>query len=174
VTFTGARQNVNPLNPLGVGRCGPGRSTVDIQPGPGVSTGTSNFGAFASTQSHCLTPPLPSTFDAGEFLYAFEAGDTLFGTYSGTVSLTQTPGLFAAIENLVVTGGTGRFLGATGFLTTTGSLHFVNGSGVFSGTLDGTLDAPAIPEPATWALMICGFGLAGAALRRRPKALAVA
>jgi hypothetical protein len=26
----------------------------------------------------------------------------------------------------------------------------------------------AVPEPATWAIMICGFGLAGAALRRRP------
>lgn len=25
----------------------------------------------------------------------------------------------------------------------------------------------AVPEPATWAVMICGFGLAGAALRRR-------
>ncbi|PZQ42179.1 MAG: hypothetical protein DI570_29865, partial [Phenylobacterium zucineum] len=25
----------------------------------------------------------------------------------------------------------------------------------------------AIPEPGTWALMIAGFGLAGAALRRR-------
>lgn len=28
-------------------------------------------------------------------------------------------------------------------------------------------DAGAIPEPAAWALMIAGFGLAGAALRRR-------
>jgi hypothetical protein len=27
--------------------------------------------------------------------------------------------------------------------------------------------APAIPEPATWALMIAGFGMAGAAVRRR-------
>lgn len=28
-------------------------------------------------------------------------------------------------------------------------------------------DGAVVPEPATWALMICGFGLAGAALRRR-------
>jgi len=31
-----------------------------------------------------------------------------------------------------------------------------------------------VPEPATWAMMITGFGLAGAALRRRRGALAVA
>jgi hypothetical protein len=28
---------------------------------------------------------------------------------------------------------------------------------------------PGIPEPATWAMMIAGFGFAGAALRRRPQ-----
>ena len=28
---------------------------------------------------------------------------------------------------------------------------------------------PAVPEPATWGLMIAGFGIAGAALRRKPK-----
>jgi hypothetical protein len=32
----------------------------------------------------------------------------------------------------------------------------------------------AVPEPGTWALMIAGFGLAGAALRRRNRALAAA
>lgn len=31
----------------------------------------------------------------------------------------------------------------------------------------------AVPEPATWAIMICGFGLAGAELRRRRIAAAV-
>lgn len=29
--------------------------------------------------------------------------------------------------------------------------------------------AAAVPEPATWAMMVAGFGLAGVALRRRPK-----
>ncbi|HEY1154389.1 MAG TPA: PEPxxWA-CTERM sorting domain-containing protein, partial [Pseudolabrys sp.] len=29
--------------------------------------------------------------------------------------------------------------------------------------------APAVPEPATWAMMIAGFGLAGAAIRSRQR-----
>jgi hypothetical protein len=38
-----------------------------------------------------------------------------------------------------------------------------------------TLDTTAaVPEPATWAMMITGFGLAGATLRRRRSALAAA
>jgi hypothetical protein len=31
---------------------------------------------------------------------------------------------------------------------------------------------PGVPEPATWALMIGGFGLAGGMLRRRRTAVA--
>jgi hypothetical protein len=34
-------------------------------------------------------------------------------------------------------------------------------------TLNVTSDVGAVPEPATWAMMIMGFGLAGAAVRRR-------
>ena len=40
------------------------------------------------------------------------------------------------------------------------------GNGSFSGTISFEL-ASAMPEPASWALMIMGFGGAGAALRRR-------
>jgi hypothetical protein len=35
-----------------------------------------------------------------------------------------------------------------------------------------TLGKPAVPEPASWALMIAGFGLVGATLRRRASAAA--
>jgi hypothetical protein len=35
-------------------------------------------------------------------------------------------------------------------------------------------DPPAVPEPATWALMLGGFGLAGTALRRRSAKAALA
>ena len=37
--------------------------------------------------------------------------------------------------------------------------------GSFGGQLDFTV--AAVPEPATWSLMIGGFGLLGAAMRRR-------
>ncbi len=37
-----------------------------------------------------------------------------------------------------------------------------------------SISVAAVPEPATWALMISGFGLAGASLRRRRAAGATA
>jgi len=37
-----------------------------------------------------------------------------------------------------------------------------------------TLGTSAVPEPATWAMMITGFGLAGAAIRRRRTAFSMA
>ena len=44
-----------------------------------------------------------------------------------------------------------------------------NGAQVYA-TFDWTQSPAGVPEPASWALMIGGFGLAGAALRRRASA----
>lgn len=48
------------------------------------------------------------------------------------------------------------------------------GASLYSGVLDArgvaatvNFDAPSVPEPAVWTLMIGGFGLTGAAMRRR-------
>ena len=38
--------------------------------------------------------------------------------------------------------------------------------------IQGELNVSAVPEPASWALMIVGFGLVGAVARTRPRALA--
>lgn len=43
---------------------------------------------------------------------------------------------------------------------------------IFTSRIDVTIGAP-LPEPATWMTMLLGFGLAGAALRRRRKAFAL-
>lgn len=60
---------------------------------------------------------------------------------------------------------------------------FPEGNGVFSATLylDPALQAqgftatftsdPSVPEPATWAMMIAGFGLVGVAMRRKANVL---
>jgi hypothetical protein len=46
----------------------------------------------------------------------------------------------------------------------------VNYTSTSSGSAAGTVSftAAAVPEPATWALMILGFGVVGYAMRRRP------
>ncbi len=176
--FNGTRQNVNFINPPGTGRCAP-LNTVDITPTGPSSSGTSNFGNFVLTHSHCIpgapnmdNPVQPLT--EGEWLWDFEAGDTLFGSYSGQA--VWDAGVVTGMEDLLVLGGTGRFLGATGLILSRGRLGFgmVDGrpAGIFNGTLEGAIDAPAIPEPATWGMMILGFGAVGLAVRRRRFAVA--
>lgn len=44
----------------------------------------------------------------------------------------------------------------------------------YGGYLDNITISSAVPEPATWAMMITGFGLAGSAIRRRRVALLAA
>lgn len=141
LVFSGTRENVNPLNPPG-GRCVPPYFlTVNIAPGALSSTGTSNISNFESTQSHCITSPPPTSVVEGQFTYTFEAGDTIFGTYTGNVATGATPGSFSATENLIITGGTGRFVGATGTIDSNGILRFAAGNGIFQGTLAGEITA---------------------------------
>jgi len=56
---------------------------------------------------------------------------------------------------------------ATGTSTT---LNFLAvGSGSYGTALDGITVTSAVPEPASWAMMIGGFGIAGGAMRRRTR-----
>ena len=66
--------------------------------------------------------------------------------------------------NFLVTGADRTNLGRLEF-TSTGKAFEID---------DVAFATSAIPEPATWAMMITGFGLAGAAIRRRRTILAVA
>ncbi len=87
-------------------------------------------------------------------------------------------------------GGPGQGCGYTGWIKSTytipvageytllfGASNFgdaiVDTGLAFSGiVLDGVvIDPPVVPEPATWAMMIAGFGLVGAAMRRRAMAI---
>lgn len=174
IAFSGMRMNVDAPGPQAA-RCGT-RTTANIRPGPSsTSIGMSNLGAFTPVLSHCIQLPLAAStpFDLGEFTFDFGGGDTLIGSYSGTVTF-NAPGLFNIDQAHLVTGGTGRFLNASGGFTSSGTLSFPNGRPTVQQAFAGTLNAPGIPEPASWGLMILGFGLAGTGLRRREAAPAFA
>jgi PEP-CTERM motif len=117
------------------------------------------------------------------------------GTVFDNISNGPVPGLprieFCATTgpNCAGGGGDGVLLGqsATGAfeLTFASAAKFVNldqffvryqsieAPGITGGSGVGTV-VSGVPEPASWAMLICGFGLAGAALRRRRVAPAAA
>ena len=83
----------------------------------------------------------------------FWIGDGLTGTGSGASQAFTAP-----------TGATRLFLG------TVDGFQWSNNTGAYTVTI--TSSGAGVPEPASWALMIAGFGLAGATMRRRRRALA--
>ena len=165
VVFAGSLFNTNPPAAAG-GRCAPEALTVSIAPSLGASTGASNFGAFSATMSHCINLPLPTSYSDGLFSFDFGAGNLLTGTYSGVLSSSGTAGVFNNLENYLVTGGTGQFAGFSGSLTGTGTVTFAAGVPPASQqAISG--DIGAVPEPASWMMMLIGFAGVGHKLRRR-------
>ena len=163
VLFTGNFQNVDAPSD-GTGRCGaPPNRTVNIGTGPGATAvGTSNLGNFTSIQSHCVVLPLPGTYKQGIFEFTFDQGDQLTGTYFG--ELTGAFPTFTNNQTLLITGGSGRFFDASGTVSLTGTVT-LGAQARASGTFQGLLNLPAVPEPSTWAMMIIGFGMLGGAMR---------
>lgn len=134
------------------------------------SSGTSNLGTFRYSHNNCnigATGPVEGSF-ALDF-----SGSLLSGLFSGTATARPgVTGLFDQVFTYTVTGGTGRFLGATGSFMNNGTVDIRGGPPSrltlnFNGTIN------AVPEPATWAMMILGFGLVGVGIRRRRGAVSL-
>lgn len=181
VGFSGTFTNANLPAATG-GRCANLTVTIANGPSPLFATGTSNFGAFTSSQSHCLDAGPPIAIGAaatpyydGLFAFTFATGDVLSGIYSGLLTNTGSTGLVNNAQSFTITGGSGLFAGATGSFSGTGQLRFVPGA-VPVATLTiagGSITAPALPEPSAWMLMLTGFGVSGLVLRRRRQRTAV-
>jgi hypothetical protein len=135
----------------------------------------SPLGPYTVTTSGNVTTYGPSftSFTVTGFVTDTFAGGTLFGTFtdSGTVS----GGVSTGTLELVITGGTGAYLGYTGTETETAT---VLADGTFSGTGTGSLTTGSLsttPLPAALPLFATGlgtFGLLG--WRRKRKAAALA
>jgi hypothetical protein len=173
VPISGTVFNTTPAPGIGAAPCVAGQALISINPGNSTQVTTSNFGSFGLTLAHCVPfPPIPPFAYAGPAVsYAFSGG-TLFGTYTGNIGPTANPLIVTHVTNAIITGGTGKFAGATGWLTAEGTLDRTSGVNLNNQVFSGLIDAPNIPEPATWAMLIAGFGIVGAAARRRGRAFA--
>ena len=96
----------------------------------------SHLGRFTTTG--VLTLNLATATGTGTVSYTAANGDMLTGTAIGQAVLG---GGFAVVtETVTITGGTGRFDGATGTLTVV--RRVVQATGVSTGTIDGTITLP--------------------------------
>jgi len=105
------------------------------------ATGSGNatkLGLFTiSSQAQVNIPTLASSTSAT--LVAAD-GSTLFGSGTGQGTLTATPGIVSIVETYTITGGTGRFEGATGSFTVKRVLN--RATGVSDGSISGTIVLP--------------------------------
>jgi hypothetical protein len=92
----------------------------------GHFTGSSNFRPNVCDNSY-----------TGSFHWIAANGDSVSGPFFGQLTPTATPGLFDNVETAIITGGTGRFNGASGTFTLTGQVNFATLSFVlpFQGTI---------------------------------------
>ena len=72
----------------------------------------------------------------GSFTLTAANGDTLFGTSTGLGTVVD--GIAYIQETHTITGGTGRFAGATG--TFAAGRVLVEATGIFASSFDGTID----------------------------------
>jgi hypothetical protein len=160
------------------------QSTYSAVPSGGTFeiSGTGGFSGIAGTMG-TLSGNLNFSNTVGTVIAQavpnfFVFSDGKGGTYNYSIESVQTN---AFVNMLNAKSGTLLALGtivnaSMNMLTATPaslSIQFNNtGASAFSSAL--TLSVPpvgmtAVPEPATWAMMISGFGLIGYAMRRRPK-----
>ena len=121
--------------------------------------GTSSYGNFTYSHIACTTGATgPVT---GTYIIDFGI-DRFSGDFAGTSAATATMGLFDLLFTYNITDGTGRFGGGTGSFNQVGNVDVRGGP---PSRL--SLNFTAVPEPATWAMMLIGFAGIGLTVRRR-------
>jgi hypothetical protein len=160
VGFTGTVTGISTLIGLD-STCAPLPFRSNIYPESTV--GHSNLGDFTYSTSTCLS--VGGGVSKGIFTIDFGA-DSFSGTFAGGSSPTDTAGISATEWLFTILSGTGRFDGASGTFEGAGLADARTRPTHVAISFIGDINAPAVPEPATWALMLLGFSGIGMVLRR--------
>ena len=137
------------LQPAFAQVCAPLKGTITIVP----EGGTTVFNPPYLTQTRLITGNVSHlgavegvivqnidtrdlTFE-GTFTLTAANGDLITGAVTGQLVPTADPTVFAVVEEIVVTGGTGRFATATGNASGTGFAY--TGTGLAKETFSGTI-----------------------------------
>jgi hypothetical protein len=103
------------------GVCGDGSLNVVIG-GEGTAT---HIGRYSYEASECFNPE--TGVFGGMPTFTSANGDELWGNYTGQVAPTSDPDVITYTETLTITGGSGRFAGASGELQVEGVANLATG-----------------------------------------------
>lgn len=157
LTFSGADQSFGAYTESGV-TFGPGRISSSYADDYN-STGSyyDNDEAAVSQISFAFAGPVSA------FAFNWGAGDAAW-----TVDLFAGASLLSSYQLTPTFGSNAKeYFGFTGAGITSVNISLDRSDWVFIDNLTYSSVAGAVPEPATWAMMVMGFGLVGAAARRR-------
>jgi hypothetical protein len=117
-----------------LGPCETGGLALEV-----TGTGHATFiGRYTGRYRECFDPATGAV-TAGSFTLTAENGDTLYGTYAGQAVPSGTNVSYD--DPGVITGGTGRFAGASGIANTAGVANLATGE--YQGTISGNVSSPA-------------------------------
>jgi hypothetical protein len=119
--------------PVPLERCASGEIGMSLT----KAGNATHLGRFTVAASQCLDPAT-GAITKGEAVFTAANGDQVFATQSGRV--TGSPPVFAFELDYTVTGGTGRFAGASGSIHATGDFDVRTGGGTAS--LEGVISSP--------------------------------
>lgn len=92
------------------------------------------------TVSYAVEVNLLTIAGDGSAQFVAANGDSLFAEGTGQATETGTPGVFNVVEHFTITGGTGRFVDASGSITLDRVVDTT--TGVTSGTISGNIVLP--------------------------------
>ena len=97
-----------------------------------------HLGEFAVSVPHLVNTTTRTA--AGTYEFTAANGDKLIAQFTGQASPTATPGVLSIVETATITGGTGRFAGATGGFVVERLYDRIAGTTV--GSFEGTVSSP--------------------------------